>query len=164
MFTIITALVAEHRQFEALFERIGRELAGCRQAGEVHRLMSGLESLLRRHEAAEEDLMLLVLDHLPDQKRRCDRFYTEHQEINAHLTQVHQTADLERARQLFKAGLLASRRHFQYEERVVFPLIERVTCAEKLEKLGLFWRSRTERSSPAWSPSALACAGLAGQA
>jgi hypothetical protein len=158
MFTIITALVAEHRQFEALFQRVERELAACRETAEVQRWTCGLESLLRRHAAAEEDLLLLVLDHLPEQRRRCDRLYTEHQEINAQFTQVHQTSDLEQARKLLQAGLLISRRHFQYEERIVFPLLERFACAETLAKLGLFWRSREERPNQAWGQPAAACA------
>jgi hemerythrin-like domain-containing protein len=144
MLTITAALVAEHDTFRALFDEIERTLPRTGSLEETQRLARRLEGLLRLHAAAEEDLALLLLDHLPEQKRRCDRFYTEHQEIDAQLTQVLEVRELDLAQELLLGAIAVSRRHFKHEERVVFPLMEQVTEEEQLTKLGLIWARRRE--------------------
>jgi hypothetical protein len=139
MLTITAALVAEHERFRAIFDEVEAALPGLDRLEEVQRLARHLEALLRSHAAAEEDLVLLVLDSRPEQKRRCNRFYTEHQEIDGHLTQVGKIASLDHGRALLKTALRVSRAHFGHEERVVFPLIEKITASDTLLRLGNFW-------------------------
>jgi hypothetical protein len=140
MLTITSALVEEHERFRALFAEVEAALPGLDRLEEVQRLARQLEGLLRSHAAAEEDLVLLVLDSIPEQKRRCNRFYTEHQEIDAHLTQVGKSARVKQGRELLRMALRISRAHFLHEERVVFPLIEKVTGSDTLLRLGTFWQ------------------------
>ncbi len=144
MLTITSALVAEHRQFCDYFDQIEAALPGLSDVEAIRRLACHVDRLLRSHAAAEEDLVLLLLDPHPEQKRRCDRFYTEHQEIDAQLTQASQAVSAESAAQLLRAAIAASRRHFRQEERVFFPIIERVAEAEQLARLGLFWSHRRQ--------------------
>jgi hemerythrin-like domain-containing protein len=147
MFTIITALVEEHDQFRAWFAQTERALPLLASLEEVRRLARQAEAFLRRHAAVEEDLVLMVLDHLPAHKRRSDRFYTEHQEIDGRLTRVLQAESLDQARDWFQAAINASRRHFDEEERLLFPMIERVTGLETLAKLGLIWTNRRQSTA-----------------
>ena len=150
MIPITRALVAEHKMFCAVFDQVEHLLPGVKQLAHVKELSRMVEGLLRSHAAAEEDLVLLALDHAPEHKRRGDRIHQEHQEIDSRIMRVHGTKNLARARSLLRAAMIASRKHFEHEERVVFPLVERVMKPETLTKLGGVWMRR--RHMPAnWS-------------
>jgi iron-sulfur cluster repair protein YtfE (RIC family) len=150
MIPITRALTAEHKMFCAVFDQIECLLPSVGQLAQVRELSRLVEGLLQNHAAAEEDLVLLALDHTSQHKRRCDRIHQEHQEIDSRITRVHGTKNLARARSLLRAAMTASRKHFAHEERVVFPLVERVMNAEALMRLGGVWMRR--RHMPAnWS-------------
>jgi len=151
MIPITRALAAEHKMFCAVFDQVERLLPGVKQLTQVKEFSRMVEGLLRSHAAAEEDLVLLALDHAPQHKRRGDRIHQEHQEIDSRITRVHGTKNLARARSLLRAALGASRKHFEHEERVVFPLVERVMKPEMLTKLGGVWMRR--RHMPANWPA-----------
>ena len=59
--------------FCAVFDHVERSLPGVKQLAHVKELSRMVEGLLRSHAAAEEDLVLLALDHAPEHKRRGDR-------------------------------------------------------------------------------------------
>jgi iron-sulfur cluster repair protein YtfE (RIC family) len=142
MIAITTALVAEHAMYCALFDHIEQLLPKLDRPAEVKRLARLVEGLLRGHAAAEEDLVLVALDHDSEHKRRANRLHQEHKEIDGRLTRVHGTNNVAQARGLLRAAIVASRSHFKHEERVVFPLIERVTKPETLTRLGATWMQR----------------------
>ena len=51
---------------------------------------------------------------------------------------------IKQARQLLLAAVVSSRKHFDKEERIVFPLAERVLNAKTLAALGQTWRVRSD--------------------
>lgn len=148
MIAITDALTAEHGVFCALFDQIEVMLPRLRRLAEVKILAGLVEGLLLSHGAAEEDLVLVALDRKLAQRGRCDQFYRQHQEIDVRLRQAQAAASLTQACHLLQAAVLASRAHFQHEERYVFPLVERVLSRQQTWKLGLVWmrqRSRVTR-------------------
>ena len=154
MFTIISALVAEHRKYRGEFARIEKVLAKTRSLAKVKQMARAVEAMLLDHAAGEEDLVLLALDHVPEHKQRSNRFHQEHQEIDVRLTQVQLARSLEEAALLLRSALGASRRHFKREEMTVFPLIERLMGAERLSKLGRIWlmRNQGNHDLTEWTP------------
>ena len=159
MVTITDALVSEHAAFSAVFDQIERVLPNIRTLAEVRILAHLVEGLLLKHAATEEDLVLFALDRIPVQQGRCNRFFEEHQEIDARLRQAQTANRLVQARSLLQAAVLGSRRHFGYEERFVFPVLEQVITHEELSKLGRLWLHRRRRLSPNL-PSVAVPAGL----
>jgi hypothetical protein len=153
MFTIISALVAEHRKYRAEFTQIERVLARTRSLAKVKQMARHVEAMLLDHAAGEEDLVLLALDHVPEHKQQSNRFHQEHQEIDVRLTQVQLARTLEEASLLLRSALGASRRHFKREEETVFPLIERLMGADRLSKLGRIWLMRNQGHAPWTSPT-----------
>jgi len=136
--------------FCVLFDHIEEMLPGVKRVAQVKELGRLVEGLLRSHAVAEEDLVLLALDHSPVHKRRANRLHAEHHEIDSRITRVYLTKDLDKARGLFKSALVASRKHFAHEERVVFPFIEQTVTSEMLARMGGVWLRR--RHMPAsWS-------------
>ncbi len=136
--SIIKSLVAEHREFCALFD--GMVAALPRMAlEEIQRFTRLLEKLLLSHAAAEDDLVLLALREGPENKRRYERFYNDHHEIGGQLIQIYGVEQIARGQHLLKIVMAHSRRHFAHEERLVFPLLEQVIKAEALDKLGAMW-------------------------
>ena len=146
MFTIITALEAEHAALRALFDRIERALPGLEQAAAVQQCARQVESLLCRHAAMEDDLMLLVWEAQPERWRAGHRFQREHREIDARLVEAQQTNRVAAARRLLREALAASRRHFEREERLLFPQVAQVVASSTLERLGAIWSLHV----PAW--------------
>ena len=144
MLTIIEALVEEHRQFCALFDQIQPALPAAKSAREVQALARRIEALLRAHAAAEEDLVLMVLENAAGAQPRCRRLYSDHQEIDVRLTDVFKVTEAARAAALLREAMRRSRRHFKHEEDVVFPLIEEVSGRDNLARWGAIWAHRRE--------------------
>jgi hemerythrin-like domain-containing protein len=142
MIPITRVLAAEHKMFCAVFDQIEQTLPQAQRLDQLRGLSRFVEELLRSHAGAEEDLVLLAVDHGPEHKRRCHRFHQEHQEIDGRITRVQTAKDIAQARGLLQAAMLASRKHFEHEERVIFPLIERLTKHETLTKMGALWLRR----------------------
>jgi len=83
--------------------------------------------------------LMLARDHVLGEKSRYDRCRKEHQEIDSQLTRVRSTRNIARARSLLRGAMAASRKHFQREERRIFPLIEKGMQLQTLTKLGTIW-------------------------
>jgi hemerythrin-like domain-containing protein len=139
---ITEALVVEHTIFLSVFDQIERALPALTTLVEAQTMVTIVEGLLLTHGETEQNLAYLALDHMLADKGRLDRLYQEHQEIDEHLRQAHTALDLTEARRLLKAGLGIARRHFKYEERQVFPLLEKVLQHETLTDLGGVWLQR----------------------
>jgi hemerythrin-like domain-containing protein len=73
-----------------------------------------------------------------------DTFELEHKEIDASLLKVKAARRLPEARRLMSVAVLASRKHFDHEERIAFPLAEKVMKRETLTELGKTWMKRRE--------------------
>jgi hemerythrin-like domain-containing protein len=141
---ITEALLAEHVVFHNIFDHIERVLPKLKTPGEVKRLAELMEILLRKHGRTEEDLIFAPLEHCLEQLGQADSFEHEHREIDAGLLKVKTARRLPEARRLLTLAVLASRKHFDHEERIAFPLAEKSLKAETLASLGKSWMKQRE--------------------
>lgn len=141
---ITDILLAEHIVFHNVFDHIEAVLPGLKAAGEVKALAELMETLLRGHSQTEDDLVLAPLEHCLEQIGQRDSFDREHHEIDANLLKVRGAKTLAEARRLLQRAVTYSRKHFDREERIVFPLAEKVMKRETLATLGRAWMKQRE--------------------
>jgi hemerythrin-like domain-containing protein len=141
---ITDILLAEHIVFHNVFDHIERVLPNLKTVGEVKALAALLEGLLRGHSHTEDELVFAPLEHCLEQLGQRDSFEEEHHEIDASLIRVRGAKRLADARRLLQHAVAYSRKHFDREERIVFPLAEKVMKRETLVQLGKSWMTRRE--------------------
>jgi len=146
---ITEALLAEHLVFHNLFDQIEGRAPALRTLPEVKAMAALLEAMLKGHSDTEDGLFLGPLEHCFEQIGQRDSFLEEHQEMNDGLRLVQQATRLKQAQRLLLASVAHSRRHFEREERIVFPLAERVMKSVTLTELGQNWLERRARVVPA---------------
>jgi hemerythrin-like domain-containing protein len=146
---ITEALMAEHLVFHNMFDYIEAMTSKVKTLGEL-KLMAGLvESMLKIHSDHEDALFIGPLEHCFEQIGQRDVFLKEHQEMDGTLQQVQAATRLSQARTLLLAAIAHSRKHFHKEERIVFPLAERVLKSKTLTALGQSWIDERHGSRPA---------------
>ena len=144
---ITEALLAEHVVFHNIFDHIESVAPKLKTLGEVVGWAELMENLLLAHGRAEEDLVFAPLNHYLEQIGQSDSFELEHREIDNCLLRVKAAKRLSEARRLLLLAVTASRKHFDREERIVFPLAEKVMKRETLTELGKVWiKQRDARS------------------
>ncbi len=136
---ITEALFAEHLVFHNMFDHIEAAVPNLKTLAEVKSLAALMESLLKAHSDTEDELFIGPLEHCFEQIGQRDAFLEEHQEIDDSLKNLQQARHLQEGRQLLLAAVTYSRKHFDKEERIVFPLAERVLKHETLTALGRTW-------------------------
>ena len=141
---ITQALLAEHVVFHNMFDYIEKVLPDLKTLAEIKTLAKLMESLLHAHGKTEEDLVFAPLDHCLEQIGQRDTFELEHREIDASLLRVKAARRLPEARRLLALAVVASRKHFDHEERIAFPLAEKVMKRETLVQLGKSWMKQRE--------------------
>ena len=141
---ITDILLAEHIVFHQVFDHIERVLPDAKTLGEVKALAGLMERLLVAHSQTEEDLVFAPLEHCLEQIGQRDSFEQEHHEIDSNLVRVHQARQLGEARRLLLRAVTYSRKHFDREERIVFPLAEKVMKETTLSELGKTWLKQRE--------------------
>jgi hemerythrin-like domain-containing protein len=139
---ITDALVAEHRIFRGVFDQIDRVLPSLTSPAEVRTMAGVVRGMLEAHADAEANLAYLALDHVLHQKGQLERMHQDHREIDSRLEQAHLAKTSIEGRRLLKAALNSAREHFRLEERVLFPLLEKVLQPDTLEALGGAWLQR----------------------
>ncbi|HEY5912887.1 MAG TPA: hemerythrin domain-containing protein [Verrucomicrobiae bacterium] len=142
---ITEALLAEHMVFHNMFDHIEATAAKLKSLGEVKAVAAVMEEMLKAHSDTEDELFLGPLEHCFEQIGQRDAFIEEHQEMDGNLQLVQQANRLKEAQQLLLAAVAHSRRHFDREERVVFPLAESVLKAQTLDDLGKAWMDQRVR-------------------
>ncbi|HOX58990.1 MAG TPA: hemerythrin domain-containing protein [Candidatus Paceibacterota bacterium] len=142
---ITEALFAEHLVFHNMFDHIEAVTPKLKTLAEVKSLAALMESLLKAHSDTEDELFIGPLEHCFEQLGQRDAFLEEHQEIDASLKNLRQARQLKKARQLLLAAVAYSREHFDKEERIVFPLAERVLNNKTLDSLGQVWTEQRTR-------------------
>ncbi len=146
---ITEALFAEHLVFHNLFDHIEVTAPKLKTLAEVKALARVMETMLRSHSDTEDDLFIGPLEHCFEQIGQRESFHLEHEEIDENLKKVQQATRIRQAQSLLLAAVAYSRRHFDREERVIFPMAERVLNVNTLEELGKVWmQQRTEVSVP----------------
>ena len=123
----------DHARMECLAERG----AGASLTAELR----FLQPTGGRHEAAERRLALG-----PTQIGQRETFHQEHQEIEDHLKMAQTVRNLKQARHQLLAAVVSSRKHFDKEERIVFPLAEKHLKSKTLTELCSTWTEHRNRS------------------
>jgi len=141
---ITDVLRAEHAVFHNLFDYIEAALPRTRTLAEVKSLANIMDKLTGPHSRTEDELFIDPLEHCFDQIGQRETFHQEHQMIEAVTAKVHKARDLKTAKKFLLGAVTASRKHFDKEERIVFPLAERILKAETLNELGETWLRRRE--------------------
>jgi hemerythrin-like domain-containing protein len=144
---ITEALFAEHLVFHNMFDHIEAAAPKLKTLAEVKSLAALMESLLKSHSDTEDEMFIGPLEHCFEQLGQRDAFLEEHQEIDISLKNVQLARDLKKARQLLLSAVAYSRRHFDKEERIVFPLAERVLKNKTLTALGQNWVEQRTHST-----------------
>ena len=144
---ITEALFAEHLVFHNMFDHIEAAAPKLKTLAEVKSLAALMESLLKSHSDTEDEMFIGPLEHCFEQIGQRDAFLEEHQEIDISLKNVQVTRDFKKARQLLLSAVAYSRRHFDKEERIVFPLAERVLKNKTLTALGQTWIEQRTHAS-----------------
>ena len=136
---ITEALLAEHVVFHNLFDHLERALPRLKTLPEIRSLARLLESLLEAHSLAEDRLIIEPLEHCFEQLGQNETFHQEHDEIEDHVRLAQTARNLKSSRHHLLAAVLASRKHFDKEERVVFPMAEKLLKGKTLTALGKSW-------------------------
>ena len=139
---ITEALFAEHLVFHSMFDHIEAAAPRLKTLAEVKALATLMEQLLRAHSDTEDELFIGPLEHCFEQIGQRDAFLEEHQEIDDSLKNVQEAKRFKKARQQLLSAVAYSRKHFDKEERIVFPLAEQVLKAKTLTDLGSEWMKR----------------------
>jgi len=136
---ITQALLAEHVVYHNLFDYIEQTVPGLKTLAEVHALAALLENMLSLHAEAEDELLLEPLEASFSQMGQEDNLHAEHVEIDESLLLALEARRTSQAKTQLLKAVVMSRKHFDKEERLVFPLAERVLSARSQETLGQRW-------------------------
>jgi type II secretory pathway component PulJ len=145
---ITEVLEAEHRVMLTVFDQIERVLPSLTTIRETATLARIMEGMLEGHAQAETDLAFLALDQVLEEKGQLDRLHEEHHEIDASLRRVHLARSCAGAKRLLKTAIASSRHHFVFEEREVFPLLNRVVQEDTLAGLAAALKQRAPAQPP----------------
>jgi hemerythrin-like domain-containing protein len=136
---ITEALMAEHLVFHNMFDHIEAAAPRFKTVAEVKVVAALMEAMLRAHARTEDDLFFGPLEHCFEQIGQRDAFVEEHEEMDGNLCRLQQAGRLDTARRLLLAAVAYSRQHFDKEERIVFPMAEKVLKSNTLTSLGKAW-------------------------
>jgi hemerythrin-like domain-containing protein len=139
---ITEALLAEHVVFHNMFDYVERSIPTWKTLAEVRAVSALLETMLRIHSKVEDHLLIDPLDAAFSQMGQADNFHEEHLEIEQTLEKVLSARTAPEAkRRLLQAAVLC-RKHFDKEERIVFPMAEKQLSAKSLLYLGRRWEEQ----------------------
>ena len=136
---ITEILMAEHAVFHNLFDHIEATVPQSKTLAEVKSLGLIMGKLMAPHSQTEDDLFIEPLEHCFDQLGQKETFHDEHELIDETLEKVQKARNLKSAREFLLSAVAASRNHFDKEERIVFPMAERILKTRTLTELGTQW-------------------------
>jgi hemerythrin-like domain-containing protein len=143
---ITDALLAEHVVFHNMFDYVEKAVPTMGSLAEVRAISSLLERMLKIHSKAEDHLLFDPLDSAFAQLAQDDNFHHEHEEIEQELESIQAARGISEARRRLLSAVVMSRKHFDKEERIVFPLAEKQLSSKSLLLLGQRWEE--QRSVP----------------
>jgi len=141
---ITEILMAEHAVFHNLFDHVETALPRTRTTAEVKSLATLVDRVMAPHSKTEDDLFIEPLEHCFEQIGQNETFHAEHRRIEEMLATVQKTRTLAMAKKMLLGAIAASREHFDKEERIVFPMAERVLKPKTLSDLGAEWLKKRE--------------------
>jgi hemerythrin-like domain-containing protein len=141
---ITEILMAEHAVFHNLFDHIEAAVPRLKTLGEVKLLATLVDKVMAPHSKTEDGLFIKPLEHCFEQIGQNETFHAEHRQIEEALARVHKAGTIGDAKKGLLGAIAASREHFDKEERIVFPLAERVLKAKTLSDLGREWLQKRQ--------------------
>ena len=142
---ITEALFAEHLVFHNLFDHLESVVPKLKTLGEIKALAALMEVMLKSHSDTEDDLFIGPLEHCFEQIGQRETFHKEHEEIDENLRLVQKARQVKAARKMLLSAVAYSRKHFDKEERIVFPMAEKVLNSRTLNDLGRVWTDQRVR-------------------
>lgn len=142
---ITEALFAEHLVFHNLFDHLESVVPKLKTLGEIKALAALMEVMLKSHSDTEDDLFIGPLEHCFEQIGQRETFHREHEEIDENLRLVQKARQVKAARKMLLSAVAYSRKHFDKEERIVFPMAEKVLNSRTLNDLGKVWTDQRVR-------------------
>lgn len=142
---ITEALFAEHLVFHNLFDHLETVVPKLKTLGEIKALAALMEVMLKSHSDTEDDLFIGPLEHCFEQIGQRETFHQEHEEIDENLRLVQKARQVKAARKMLLSAVAYSRKHFDKEERIVFPMAEKVLNNRTLTNLGKVWTDQRVR-------------------
>jgi hemerythrin-like domain-containing protein len=139
---ITEALLAEHLVFHNLFDHIEKVAPDLRTVDAVKSLASLTQAMLSAHTDTEDKLFMGPLEPSFEQIGQRETFHEEHTVIDQNFALVKKATQAKKARELLLATIVLCRRHFDKEERIVFPMAERILKSKTLLALGESWMNQ----------------------
>ena len=139
---ITEALQAEHFVFHNLFDYIEQTVPTAQNLVEIKALAALLEAVHEAHSRVEDELIIEPLIHCLDNIAQAENFEAEHKEIDESLRGVAKAITIEEARLLLLRTVHWCRKHFDREERIIFPLAEQWLKDRNLTDLGEAWKKQ----------------------
>jgi hemerythrin-like domain-containing protein len=143
---ITDILRAEHTVFHHLFNHIESAAPRLKTLAEVKSLALLMDKVMSPHSETEDELFIEPMEHCFEQIGQRETFHDEHELIEEMLAKVRKARTLKDGRQLLLGVIAASRKHFEKEERIVFPMAERILKTKTLTDLGSEWMKRRDAS------------------
>jgi hemerythrin-like domain-containing protein len=143
---ITQILMAEHAVFHNLFDHIESVAPRVKTLAEVKTLAAVVEKVHEPHSKTEDDLFIEPLEHCFEQIGQNETFHEEHKQIEQTLASVQRAKTVKEAKMILLGAMAACRKHFDKEERIVFPMAERVLKAKTLSDLGAEWLRKREKA------------------
>jgi hemerythrin-like domain-containing protein len=141
---ITQALQAEHVVYHNLIDHVEKTAPRLRTLAEVRTLAGLLARMLAVHSLVEDELLVEPLEPSLHQLGQHESFHGEHEEMDRLLAGVQTTRSVATARQMLTRAVHLCRRHFDKEERLVFPLAEKVLSEKTLAELGRRWQRQRQ--------------------
>lgn len=141
---ITDILRSEHTVFHHLFDHIEAAAPRIKTLAEVKLLALLVDKVMSPHSRTEDELFIEPLEHCFEQIGQNETFHHEHRLIEESLARAGNARTLKEAKRLLLGTIAATRSHFDKEERIVFPMAERVMNAKTLSDLGDQWMKRRE--------------------
>jgi hemerythrin-like domain-containing protein len=136
MICITDGLIVEHTVLRNVFSHLEKMLPNLEKTETVQALAHMVEDLLSQHGEAEDQLLYATLNHTLAEIGQLEQMQQEHKELDNRLAKVFSAADAEVARRELKAVIGFSRRHFDHEEKVVFPIARHHVSEAALKSIG----------------------------
>ena len=144
---ITEILMAEHAVFHNLFDHIEAVAPRLKTLAEVKALAAVVDKVHEPHSKTEDDLFIEPLEHCFEQIGQNETFHDEHVQIEQALARVQKARTLKEAKRGLLSAMAACRKHFDKEERIVFPMAERVLKTKTLSDLGAEWLKKREAAA-----------------
>jgi len=144
---ITEALQAEHFVFHNLFDYLEDKVPQLQNIVEIKALADLLEAVHEAHSRVEDELIIEPLSHCLDNIAQAENFEAEHKEIDESMRGVQNATTVEEARHLLLRTVHWCRKHFDREERIIFPLAEESLKDRNLTDLGDAWKKQRQQPS-----------------